>query len=48
MGMTIAEKILAHASGSQQVSAGEIVWAKVDVAMMDDLRATSFYCKWVE
>ena len=37
MGMTIAEKILAHASGSQQVSAGEIVWAKVDVAMMDDI-----------
>lgn len=37
MGMTISEKILAHSSGAERVKAGEIVWAKVDGAMMDDL-----------
>ena len=37
MGMTISEKILAHASGSSSVQAGDIIWAKVDCAMMDDL-----------
>ncbi len=33
MGMTIAEKILAKKSGKDKVKAGEIVTAKVDVAM---------------
>lgn len=37
MGMTISEKILARASGHREVHAGEIVWAKVDNAMMDDI-----------
>lgn len=37
MGMTLTEKILARASGNQSVKAGEIVVAKVDVAMMDDI-----------
>ena len=37
MGKTMSEKILARASGEQEVSAGEIVWAKVDRAMMDDI-----------
>ena len=37
MGMTIAEKIIAGAAGRQEVRAGEIVWADVDRAMMDDI-----------
>lgn len=37
MGMTMSEKILARAAGLDQTRAGEIVWAKVDVAMMDDI-----------
>lgn len=37
MGMTISEKILARASGSDKVNAGDIVWAKVDKVMMDDI-----------
>ena len=37
MGKTISEKILAKASGQAEVSAGQIVWAKVDRAMMDDI-----------
>ena len=37
MGMTITEKILAHAAGLPAVRAGEIVNAAVDVAMMDDI-----------
>lgn len=37
MGKTMSEKILARASQKAEVSAGEIVWAKVDRAMMDDI-----------
>lgn len=37
MGMTISEKILAKAAGVEKASAGEILWAKVDKAMMDDI-----------
>lgn len=37
MAMTLSEKILASASGRGQVKPGEIVWAKVDKAMMDDI-----------
>lgn len=37
MGKTISEKILARASGQESVSAGEIVWADIDRAMMDDI-----------
>ena len=37
MGKTISEKILARASGRVEASAGEIVKARVDVAMMPDL-----------
>jgi 3-isopropylmalate/(R)-2-methylmalate dehydratase large subunit len=35
--MTIAEKILARASGRKQVSPGEIVEARIDVAMTHDI-----------
>ncbi len=37
MGMTMTEKILARASGSREVKAGDIVWVNVDIAMMHDL-----------
>ncbi len=37
MGMTISEKILAKAAGLEKVKAGEIIYAKVDMAMMDDI-----------
>lgn len=37
LGMTMSEKILARASGQPDVKAGEIVWVKVDIAMMHDL-----------
>jgi 3-isopropylmalate/(R)-2-methylmalate dehydratase large subunit len=36
MGLTITEKILARASGRLTVAPGEIVWADVDMAMMND------------
>ena len=35
--MNIIEKILANASGKQQVSPGEIIEANIDAAMMHDL-----------
>ncbi|MDU4960607.1 MAG: 3-isopropylmalate dehydratase large subunit [Sporomusaceae bacterium] len=35
--MTMAEKIIARASGKPAVKAGDFVWANVDTAMMDDL-----------
>ncbi|MEG1857804.1 MAG: aconitase family protein, partial [Pseudoflavonifractor sp.] len=37
MGKTMAEKILARCSGTEEVSAGDIVTAQVDCAMMDDI-----------
>lgn len=37
MGKTMAEKILGRASGGGDVKAGDIVWAHVDKAMMDDI-----------
>ena len=37
MGKTRSEKILARASGQKKVSAGDIVWANIDRAMMDDI-----------
>lgn len=37
MGKTIAEKIIAKASGAKSVKPGEIVWVNVDRAMMDDI-----------
>ena len=37
MGMTISEKIIARAARADRVKAGDIVWADVDVAMMDDI-----------
>ena len=37
MGETVSEKVLARASGLEEVRAGEIVKARVDVAMMPDL-----------
>ena len=37
MGMTMSEKILARAAGLETTRAGDIVWVKVDKAMMDDI-----------
>lgn len=37
MGKTISEKILARAAGLKEASAGDIIWANVDKAMMDDI-----------
>ncbi|GBR75531.1 3-isopropylmalate dehydratase large subunit [Candidatus Termititenax persephonae] len=37
MGMTITEKILARAAGRKQVSPGEVVFAKVDIALAHDV-----------
>jgi 3-isopropylmalate/(R)-2-methylmalate dehydratase large subunit len=37
MGETVSEKVLARASGLEMVGAGEIVKARVDIAMMPDL-----------
>lgn len=37
MRKTTSEKILARASGQESVSAGDIIWANVDRAMMDDI-----------
>lgn len=37
MGKTMSEKILAKAAGKEEVSAGDIEWVKVDVAMTDDV-----------
>lgn len=37
MGMTLAEKLLARASRQAVVKPGDIVWANVDAAMMDDV-----------
>ena len=37
MGKTMSEKILARAAGQSSVRAGDIVWANVDRAMMDDI-----------
>ena len=45
VGMTIAEKTLARASGKSEVKAGEIIWAKVDIAMMHDLLGPRFIDK---
>lgn len=37
MGSTMSEKILARASGKENVKAGDTVWVSVDKAMMDDI-----------
>ena len=37
MGKTMSEKILAKAAGKDSVSAGDIEWVKVDIAMTDDV-----------
>ncbi|EHP83388.1 isopropylmalate/citramalate isomerase large subunit [Methanotorris formicicus] len=37
MGMTLAEKILAKASGKKEVSPGDIVMAKIETAMVHDI-----------
>ncbi len=37
MGKTMSEKILARAAGLAETTAGEILWANVDKAMMDDI-----------
>lgn len=37
MGKTMSEKMLAKAAGVETASAGDILWVKVDKAMMDDI-----------
>lgn len=37
MGKTIAEKIIARAAGVKEVKPGDIVWVRIDRAMMDDI-----------
>ena len=37
MGKTMSEKILAKASGKASVSAGDIEWVDIDIAMTDDV-----------
>jgi len=37
MAMTMSEKILARASSSEKVSAGDILWVDIDRAMLDDI-----------
>lgn len=37
MGKTMSEKIIAKAAGKESVSAGDIEWVKVDIAMTDDI-----------
>ena len=37
MGKTMSEKILAKAAGKESVSAGDLEWVKVDIAMTDDV-----------
>ena len=37
MGYTISEKIMARASGNEQVHSDDIVWVDIDRAMMDDV-----------
>ena len=37
MGMTVAEKILAAHTGKKKVSPGDLVQAKVDLVMMNDI-----------
>lgn len=37
MGMTVSEKILARASGRNEVHADDIVWVNIEKAMMDDI-----------
>lgn len=48
MGMTITEKILAKASGRDSVSAGEIITAKIDIAMIQDALGPIVYKEFRE
>jgi len=43
MGMTMAEKILAKAAGRDQVTAGEFVVAKIDLALLHDIFAAQVF-----
>ncbi len=43
MGMTMAEKILARASGRSAVSAGEFIVGRVDMALMHDIFAAGVF-----
>ncbi len=48
MGMTLAEKILARASGRESVRAGEFVVASIDRAMLHDIFAAGVFDQLVE
>jgi len=37
MGYTLAQKLLLRASGKKSLKHGDIIWAKVDIALMDDI-----------
>ena len=37
MGMTMTQKILAHASGLEKVEAGQLIQAKLDIVMGNDI-----------
>jgi 3-isopropylmalate/(R)-2-methylmalate dehydratase large subunit len=43
VGMTMAEQILARASGRDRVSAGELVVADIDLALMHDIFAAQVF-----
>ena len=43
MGMTMAERVLAKASGRDQVTAGEFVVAKIDLALLHDIFAAQVF-----
>lgn len=45
MGQTIAEKILAQRSGQPDVKAGDMIVAKVDCAMLDDILGPRFFAE---
>ena len=48
MGRTITEKILARASGQANVEPGDIVWANVDMAMMNDSSGPRRFARTLE
>lgn len=48
MGMTLAERILARASGRERVTAGEFVVAEVDLALVHDIFAAQVFDQLLE
>ena len=48
MAMTLAERIMARASGSDSVSAGEFVVADIDLALVHDILRRGSSTPWQE